>query len=61
MPQVADLAEPPVRLLLGSDAVHYAEQVDAARAASDAKWRELSVSTDHDDATAEDLDPMARL
>ena len=37
---------PPVRLLLGSDAVWLAPQYAAARAAEDAKWRELSLSTD---------------
>jgi NAD(P)-dependent dehydrogenase (short-subunit alcohol dehydrogenase family) len=58
---VVDLDEPPVRLLLGSDALNFAGQVAAARAASDAKWRELSVSTDYDDATATDLDPTALL
>lgn len=58
---VADLDEPPVRLLLGSDAVGYAEQVARARAESDAKWRDLSVSTDHDDATQVDADPLAAL
>ena len=41
---VADLDEPPVRLLLGSDAYHYARQVAQARKESDEKWRELSVS-----------------
>ena len=39
-------AEPPVRLLLGSDAVWLAPQYAAARAAEDARWRELSLSTD---------------
>lgn len=58
---VADLDEPPVRLLLGSDAVGYVQQIEAARMASDEKWRELSVSTDHDDATAADIDPLAAL
>lgn len=58
---VAGLDEPPVRLLLGSDAVRYAAKVEAARAESDAQWRELSVSTDHDDATPLDTDPLARL
>lgn len=58
---VADLDEPPVRLLLGSDAVGYVQQIDAARIASDEKWRDLSVSTDHDDATAADIDPLAAL
>jgi NAD(P)-dependent dehydrogenase (short-subunit alcohol dehydrogenase family) len=58
---VVDLDEPPVRLLLGSDAVNFAGYVAAARAESDAKWRDLSVSTDHDDASATDLDPAALL
>ena len=58
---VADLDEPPVRLLLGSDAVRFAEQVESARAESDAKWRELSVSTDYDDLTEENIDPLATL
>jgi NAD(P)-dependent dehydrogenase (short-subunit alcohol dehydrogenase family) len=55
---VAEMDEPPVRLLLGSDAVHYAAYVAQTRAAEDEKWRYISVSTDHDDATAADLDPM---
>ncbi|MFC0543965.1 SDR family NAD(P)-dependent oxidoreductase [Kutzneria chonburiensis] len=57
---VADLDEPPVRLLLGSDAVQYAAVVAQARVAEDEKWRYISVSTDHDDATAASLDPMGR-
>ena len=57
---VAGLDEPPVRLLLGSDAYHYAQQVARARTESDEKWRELSVSTDHEDTTAADIDPLAR-
>ena len=43
---IASLDEPPLRLLLGSDAVHSAEQSDSARLGADKKWRELSVSTD---------------
>lgn len=43
---VASLAEPPLRLLLGSDALRGVEQNDAARAKEHAAWRELSVSTD---------------
>lgn len=45
--KIASLEEPPLRLLLGSDAVKVAEQADVARTASDRKWRELSVSTDY--------------
>ncbi|MEU4740463.1 hypothetical protein AB0G02_08320, partial [Actinosynnema sp. NPDC023658] len=59
--RVADLDEPPVRLLLGSDAVRFAARVDRSRAESDAEWRELSVSTDYDDLTEENLDPLSTL
>ncbi len=44
--QVASLEEPPLRLLLGSDAVRLAEQNDETRREADQKWRDLSVSTD---------------
>jgi NAD(P)-dependent dehydrogenase (short-subunit alcohol dehydrogenase family) len=44
--QVADMDEPPLRLLLGSDAVKIAEQADLARMESDRRWRELSSSSD---------------
>jgi NAD(P)-dependent dehydrogenase (short-subunit alcohol dehydrogenase family) len=47
---IAELDEPPLRLLLGSDAVHIAEQVHEARSAMDAKWRHVSLSTDASDA-----------
>jgi len=43
---IASLDEPPLRLLLGSDAVRGAEQNDAARIEADRKWRDVSVSTD---------------
>jgi hypothetical protein len=39
---------PPLRLLIGSDAVFLAESFAAARAAEDAQWRTLSLSTDFD-------------
>jgi NAD(P)-dependent dehydrogenase (short-subunit alcohol dehydrogenase family) len=58
--QIADLDEPPVRLLLGSDAVLYAGMVEKALQDSDARWLDLSVSTDHDEATAQSLDPLSR-
>jgi hypothetical protein len=44
--QVAAMERPPLRLLLGSDAVRIAEQVDLARIEADRKWRDLSLSTD---------------
>ncbi|MEV4626471.1 SDR family NAD(P)-dependent oxidoreductase [Micromonospora sp. NPDC049523] len=57
---VADLDQPPVRLLLGTDASTYAAQAGRTRAETDAQWRTLSVSTDHDDVTAAELDPLNR-
>jgi NAD(P)-dependent dehydrogenase (short-subunit alcohol dehydrogenase family) len=55
---VADLAEPPLRLILGSEAYAYATAAARERAASDEKWRDLTASTDRDDATAADRDPL---
>jgi NAD(P)-dependent dehydrogenase (short-subunit alcohol dehydrogenase family) len=43
---IASLDAPPLRLLLGSDAVQTAEKNDMARMDVDKKWRDLSVSTD---------------
>jgi len=37
---------PPLHLLMGSDAVHYAGLADAARAADGERWRAVSESTD---------------
>jgi NAD(P)-dependent dehydrogenase (short-subunit alcohol dehydrogenase family) len=45
---IIGLEEPPLRLLLGSDAVRIVEQADLARMEADRKWRELSLSTDFD-------------
>ncbi|MFI6360835.1 SDR family NAD(P)-dependent oxidoreductase [Streptomyces sp. NPDC050743] len=47
---VADLDEPPLRLLLGSDAYTYGRAAWTRRLEEDEKWRYLSVSTDHDQA-----------
>jgi NAD(P)-dependent dehydrogenase (short-subunit alcohol dehydrogenase family) len=43
---IAGLEEPPLRLLLGSDAVRNVEKADAARIEADREWRTVSVSTD---------------
>jgi hypothetical protein len=43
---VVGLADPPLRLILGSDAFGFIEQNDTAKLESDKKWRELSISTD---------------
>ena len=58
--RIAEMPEPPLRLLLGSDAVAYAAQASEARAAADATWRELSLSTDHDETTAAARDPLGQ-
>jgi hypothetical protein len=55
---VADMDEPPLRLILGSEAYAYATAAAAARAKADAEWHDLTISTDRDDATAEDRDPL---
>jgi NAD(P)-dependent dehydrogenase (short-subunit alcohol dehydrogenase family) len=56
---VAAMAEPPLRLILGSEAYAYAMAAAQSRAESDAAWRDLTVSTDRDDATAAQRDPLA--
>ena len=58
--RVAEMSEPPLRLLLGTDAVRYAEGAAQARAAADEAWRELSLSTDDEHVTAASLDPLGR-
>jgi NAD(P)-dependent dehydrogenase (short-subunit alcohol dehydrogenase family) len=55
---VADMDEPPLRLILGSEAYAYAMAAAAGRAASDEKWHDLTVSTDRDDATDADRNPL---
>jgi NAD(P)-dependent dehydrogenase (short-subunit alcohol dehydrogenase family) len=44
--RLADSERLPAHLLLGSDAVRYAGEAEAARAADAERWREFSVSTD---------------
>jgi NAD(P)-dependent dehydrogenase (short-subunit alcohol dehydrogenase family) len=56
--QLAAMDEPPARLLLGSEAYAYATAAARAQLASDEQWRELSRSTDRDDATAAERDPL---
>jgi hypothetical protein len=55
---VAEMDDPPLRLILGSEALAYATAAARARAQSDAEWHDLTVSTDRDDATAADRDPL---
>ncbi|MDN3654211.1 oxidoreductase [Ferruginibacter paludis] len=44
--QITQMEQPPLRLLLGSDAVNAAEQNDLVKMEADKKWRHLSTSTD---------------
>lgn len=44
--QLAAAAQPPLRLLLGTDAVFLAAAMAARQAAEDAQWKALSASTD---------------
>src|SRR6185295_11611774 len=46
--EVAGMAEPPLRLILGSEAYAYATAAARARAEADAAWHHLTVSTDRD-------------
>ena len=48
--EVAQLPEPPLRLILGKQALEYATAFDAARTASDANWKHLSLATEAEDA-----------
>jgi len=56
--EVAAMDEPPLRLILGSEAYAYATAAAKARAESDAAWHKLTIFTDRDDATAAERDPL---
>jgi NAD(P)-dependent dehydrogenase (short-subunit alcohol dehydrogenase family) len=43
---ITSIDNPPLRLILGSDAFHAIEQNDLAKIDSDRRWKELSISTD---------------
>jgi NAD(P)-dependent dehydrogenase (short-subunit alcohol dehydrogenase family) len=50
MVELAEHPEPPVHLVLGSEAVGILKRADAARSAELEKWLSVSLSTDHDEA-----------
>jgi NAD(P)-dependent dehydrogenase (short-subunit alcohol dehydrogenase family) len=56
---VSGMDSPPLRLILGSEAYAYAIAAATARAESDAAWHDLTVSTDRDDATEAQRNPLA--
>ncbi|HWM65990.1 MAG TPA: SDR family NAD(P)-dependent oxidoreductase [Steroidobacteraceae bacterium] len=45
--KLASHANPPVHLLLGSDALQFAGLSESARAEADLRWREVTLSTDY--------------
>lgn len=47
--EITRMAQPPLRLLLGRDAVDIVARADERKAEADRRWRELSLSTDFDD------------
>lgn len=51
MIDLVDHPEPPVHLVLGSEAVALLKQADEIRNAEFEKWMPVSISTDHDEAT----------
>ena len=57
--EIVDMAEPPHRLLVGPDAFRYGTAAGRNLLAADEQHEQLSVSTAADDATADQLDPLA--
>jgi NAD(P)-dependent dehydrogenase (short-subunit alcohol dehydrogenase family) len=52
--QITQVEDPPLRLLLGSDAFTIARAADEAKIASDERWKDLTLSTDTDDVSRDD-------
>jgi NAD(P)-dependent dehydrogenase (short-subunit alcohol dehydrogenase family) len=50
---ISEVEDPPLRLLLGTDGYELARAADRDKIASDERWRDLTVSTDHDGAEAQ--------
>jgi NAD(P)-dependent dehydrogenase (short-subunit alcohol dehydrogenase family) len=50
MIELANHPEPPLHLVLGSEAVGILERADVARKTEFEKWKSVSISTDHDDS-----------
>jgi NAD(P)-dependent dehydrogenase (short-subunit alcohol dehydrogenase family) len=50
MIELVNHPEPPLHLVLGSEAVGILERADAARKTEFEKWKSVSISTDHDDS-----------
>ena len=59
--RIASEKRPPLRLLLGSDAVFLASLCSAERAKEDAEWKDLSLSTDFDGLVDFSETPIAKM
>jgi NAD(P)-dependent dehydrogenase (short-subunit alcohol dehydrogenase family) len=57
---VSELPDPPLRLLLGTDAYELIRAADRQKMESDERWKELTLSTDHDGADAK-IDELRRM
>src|ERR1700730_286042 len=57
---IARLDEPPMRLLLGRDAVRAAAEAERTRAEADRKWRSVSESTDFIDDAGQTSNPASQ-
>ncbi|AKV00595.1 Dehydrogenase [Labilithrix luteola] len=56
--EIAGMDSPPFRILLGSDAVHFAGLMATKRAEEDAKWKSLSLTTDAEPPEQGKLDAL---
>src|SRR4051812_4634340 len=52
--QITHVDDPPLRLLLGSDAFTIARAADEAKIVSDERWKDLTLSTEADDVGRKD-------
>jgi NAD(P)-dependent dehydrogenase (short-subunit alcohol dehydrogenase family) len=52
---IASLSEPPLRLLLGSDAYNAAEKHTMQISAADREWKDLSLSTDRPSSRRDEI------
>ena len=56
--KIVEVSDPPLHILLGSDAVGLVGAADRARTVSDEGWRELSLSTDFDASAGKMAAPL---
>ena len=59
--EIAAMPDPPLRLLLGSDALFLAKLIGARLAAEDARWAQVSRSTDFDGLSDFAETPVAKM